>query len=60
MRRERREGGGSVLGFLWKTLAYLAFASASGGWNSLSAEQERVSGGGVGGGRFKLQIPVRF
>lgn len=58
----RREGGGSVLGFLWKTLAYLAFASASGGWNSLSAEQERVRGGGGGGvlGRFKLQIPVRF
>lgn len=36
-------GGGSVPSFLWKTLDYLAFTSASGGWNSLSAEQERVA-----------------
>lgn len=60
VRSEEEGGGGSVLGFLWKTLAYLAFASASGGWNSLSAEQERVSGGGGGFGHFKLQIPLSF
>lgn len=28
-------GWDSVVSFLWKTLAYLACMSASGGWNSL-------------------------
>ncbi len=35
-------GRGSMLSFLWKTLDYLAFTSASGGLEFPSAGEERV------------------